>query len=372
MTVAAASLPEKLPPLPVALCARCILRYLSLPFSHPLYLADDAALSQLLNSTYASLGGLLQADQVCPACIGILQNISDECAIISLSTLSKLCQPYSSSCKSFILAASLPSICLFREACILSHLDNRPVVTSIKDLVKALLFPIISRAAFNSQPDSLSPFHIDLKMSHAPSEEELTRKVAPFMQRTIPKNINSKGLRRTSITSSNFIEKALSVITREELQAIPLIIENNVPVDGEMTVYHNPVFLTGSYLKFCRELSQTPWLIDEKRKQGCSVQELVAAPIITHFGIDRQYKFHSAGREDVDVRMLGSGRHFIVEIIDPHNIPRQCRLEEFRNTINESTDRIQVHSLALTMNGSAEFKKLDDGARSKSYDFFLF
>lgn len=35
------------------------------------------------------------------------------------------------------------------------------------------------------------------------------------------------------------------------------------------------------------------------------------------FGYGR-YKFHSAGREDVDVRMLGTGRPFVLEIISPH------------------------------------------------------
>lgn len=30
------------------------------------------------------------------------------------------------------------------------------------------------------------------------------------------------------------------------------------------------------------------------------------------------YKFHSAGREDVDVRMLGSGRPYVLELVSPH------------------------------------------------------
>lgn len=32
----------------------------------------------------------------------------------------------------------------------------------------------------------------------------------------------------------------------------------------------------------------------------------------------REVKFCSAGREDVDVRMLGTGRPFYLEFIDPH------------------------------------------------------
>ena len=29
-------------------------------------------------------------------------------------------------------------------------------------------------------------------------------------------------------------------------------------------------------------------------------------------------KFHSGGREDIDVRMLGNGRPFAIELVDPH------------------------------------------------------
>lgn len=28
-------------------------------------------------------------------------------------------------------------------------------------------------------------------------------------------------------------------------------------------------------------------------------------------------KFHSGGREDIDVRMLGNGRPFLIELINP-------------------------------------------------------
>ena len=33
-----------------------------------------------------------------------------------------------------------------------------------------------------------------------------------------------------------------------------------------------------------------------------------------------EYKFSSGGREDIDVRMLGSGRPFVIEIISPKRI----------------------------------------------------
>jgi len=35
-----------------------------------------------------------------------------------------------------------------------------------------------------------------------------------------------------------------------------------------------------------------------------------------YFGTEK-YKFHSGGREDIDVRMLNNGRPFVMEMVDP-------------------------------------------------------
>jgi len=47
-----------------------------------------------------------------------------------------------------------------------------------------------------------------------------------------------------------------------------------------------------------------------------SVQEEIAKPILPYFR-PKDYKFHSGGREDIDVRMLGDGRPFVLELISP-------------------------------------------------------
>lgn len=44
-----------------------------------------------------------------------------------------------------------------------------------------------------------------------------------------------------------------------------------------------------------------------------SLQEVLAAKVVPLFDADG-YNFLSAGREDVDVRMLGDGRPFILEV----------------------------------------------------------
>ncbi len=93
------------------------------------------------------------------------------------------------------------------------------------------------------------------------------------------------------------------------------------------------LFLEGRYRKLSRDLPQTIFYCPEckghpRRKRGCercegygkitrdSVQELTSWVVARAFGT-RKNKFHGAGREDVDVRMLGRGRPFVLEVIAP-------------------------------------------------------
>ncbi|KAL3340759.1 hypothetical protein AABB24_029071 [Solanum stoloniferum] len=72
-------------------------------------------------------------------------------------------------------------------------------------------------------------------------------------------------------------------------------------------------YIGGRYLKYSRNVSQTRWVIDDERMGEASVEEIIGGAILPIFQGDN-YKFHAAGREDIDVRMLGTGRPFLVEI----------------------------------------------------------
>ena len=76
---------------------------------------------------------------------------------------------------------------------------------------------------------------------------------------------------------------------------------------------HTSVFLAGRYNKYSRELSQTPWMIDGELKTELSTQTCLQEHLLQHIIVD-EIRFSSAGREDVDVRMLGTGRPFILEV----------------------------------------------------------
>lgn len=95
------------------------------------------------------------------------------------------------------------------------------------------------------------------------------------------------------------------------------------------------VFVEGRYRKLTRDLPQTVFFCPEckghpRRRQGCarcegfgkltrdSVQELIGWVLGAAFKT-RRNKFHGAGREDVNVRMLGAGRPFVMEMVGPKN-----------------------------------------------------
>lgn len=117
-----------------------------------------------------------------------------------------------------------------------------------------------------------------------------------------------------------------------------------------------PVFIFGRYLKRVRNISQTRWLCRYCNGEGCevcgftgkkyvsSVEELIAMPAVRLFKA-RDAKLHGAGREDVDARMLGTGRPFVLEVIEPRK--RFVDLKELEEAIN-SQKWVAVRDLEYT------------------------
>lgn len=88
------------------------------------------------------------------------------------------------------------------------------------------------------------------------------------------------------------------------------------------------VYIYGRYRKFKRGIPQTKWPCKACRGKGCkrcngtgrmydsSVEELVAGPVVEALEGSGQ-SFHGMGREDIDARMLGNGRPFVLEVKEP-------------------------------------------------------
>jgi len=116
------------------------------------------------------------------------------------------------------------------------------------------------------------------------------------------------------------------------------------------------VFVMGNYCKFSRVLAQTTHFCRRCRGHGCdactngleseeSVEQLLAGVFVPEFGA-KQLKFHGAGREDVDVLMLGKGRPFVVEILQP--LVRNLDLKKLEEQINKKfKGKISVSGLII-------------------------
>lgn len=120
-----------------------------------------------------------------------------------------------------------------------------------------------------------------------------------------------------------------------------------VMVDFALDKVHlqiNPIFLEGRYRKLIRGIPQTRWPCRKCRGRGCencdftgkmypeSVEELVAYKVL-QVTKGAKSKFHGAGREDIDVRMLGRGRPFVLEIKEPKK--RELKLDTLADEINQ-------------------------------------
>ena len=119
--------------------------------------------------------------------------------------------------------------------------------------------------------------------------------------------------------------------------------ETRRPADGP----RSNLWLESRYRKLVRGLPQTIFYCpkckgDRRRRKGCpqcegfgkltkeSVQELIGRRILPRMQA-KTGKFHGAGREDIDVLMLGRGRPFVYEVIGARN--PLIDLEELRRDI---------------------------------------
>ena len=117
-----------------------------------------------------------------------------------------------------------------------------------------------------------------------------------------------------------------------------------------------PLLIYGRYRKLVRGIPQTPL-----RGYRESVASIICRPFSKASG--GRCIFHGAGREDIDVRMLGNGRPFILEIKNPKR--RNINLEEAAKEINRS-GKIEV--LDLRFSSREEMEKILAGSHRKMYE----
>jgi len=127
------------------------------------------------------------------------------------------------------------------------------------------------------------------------------------------------------------------------------------------------LYLYGRYRKLIRGIPQTRWPCRRCRGRGCpscgftgkqypeSVEEWIAAPLLGATGATTAH-LHGAGREDIDARMLGDGRPFVLELVSPRR--RTLNLGAVRRTIDErAAGKVEVSELSLVGRGTVALLK---------------
>ena len=74
--------------------------------------------------------------------------------------------------------------------------------------------------------------------------------------------------------------------------------------------------------------------------------------------------FHASGREDIDARMLGTGRPFVVEVSKPKK--RSVDLKQIEKPVNaEAVGKVEVSELHFTSKDDVRHLKKGEGAQKE-------
>jgi tRNA pseudouridine synthase 10 len=130
------------------------------------------------------------------------------------------------------------------------------------------------------------------------------------------------------------------------------------PLTEHVRVQVNPLFVAGRYRKLVRDIPQSKWFCSSCRGKGCekcggtgkmypeSVEELASKSLL-EAAEGEKTSFHASGREDIDARMLGRGRPFVIEISKPKK--RFLDLKKLEVAVNANAEgKVEVSGLSFS------------------------
>lgn len=170
--------------------------------------------------------------------------------------------------------------------------------------------------------------------------------------------------------------KAIGKLTCKEVDFLKpdLVIVIN-PFTEKIRLQVNPLFVAGRYRKLVRDIPQSKWFCSNCRGKGCkkcnntgkmypeSVEELTSKFLLeTTQGYESF--FHASGREDIDARMLGDGRPFVIEISKPKK--RFIDLKHVEKQINtDASGKVEVSGLLFASKDTVRHLKKGEGAQKE-------
>ncbi|XP_019186230.1 PREDICTED: putative tRNA pseudouridine synthase Pus10 isoform X2 [Ipomoea nil] len=387
----------------IGVCARCIFRVLGLHeliCSHPSLSysvlitvlgvvrieggdgVDSSAKHELLN-----IQELTTEANVCKICLGVLQFVfSDE-----NGTLLKKDSAYDFASKiaelvkqqqhhqigSFSLEVSLPPLVTENDQAIWLYVQKKyeselwfqqkaaSQCFSTKDVLKLLVIKPLQTLLGLKHMEST--FHIRLTYSGSLRQQNANeRNVGNKRRKTDSAYTQSVDIQK--VEGEAFTRTSSLKSQKDCFDYVKLLIEKVIqPCHLTTQCYRNPIYIGGRYLKYSRNVSQTRWVIDDERMGEASVEEILGGCILPLCQGDG-YKFHAAGREDIDVRMLGTGRPFLVEIQNARQVPSEGFIKDIEIKINSLENQL-VKVRNLKSLGSQGWAMINEGEAEKQKQY---
>ena len=243
--------------------------------------------------------------------------------------------------------------------------DNNYIKDELRYQLRKELGKSLNPLAYNWD----SPFCISLSLEHATGLDTCTdvRKLRPKL---FPRHKGRWGKKCGGPVqvSSIPLQNALKELKGEDFESRSYFLSPiSSSCEHRIEFLHRSCFVAGRYNKFSRELPQTPWVVDGVKKAETSVEELICPKILAAFRASSA-RFSSSGREDVDVKMLGQGRPFLLELVNPMDVSiSQCKLERIEEEINAATTQVAVRNLTQVSRESSALLKEGEEDKRKVY-----
>ncbi|XP_048004170.1 tRNA pseudouridine synthase Pus10 [Leguminivora glycinivorella] len=304
---------------------------------------------------------------VCMSCLGLLQQSTwDDSCRLAKEILDK--KGYD--CTTFACALSAPIATIVREKYMqLTIKDKYPEydmdrVTSLKEAWKwSFGTRLASHIGLTLDSGAVCPLLLTLHYEYPDDVQELE-----VLKSISPSSFAPHKRPAVDVTRRG-AEQALDKATLPQLRLqAPAAAARAVACAAARA----PLYIGGRYIKLSRHLPQTPWLVRGQRMMESSVQEIIFHPIADLYKLapeemEHRLKFVSAGREDVDVRCLGDGRPFAVEISDPRRELTKEELEKACEQISTSGSVVVKYMVHVTKDDLTELKRGEE-SKCKEYE----
>ncbi|XP_058725430.1 uncharacterized protein LOC131596706 [Vicia villosa] len=339
----------------LGLCVRCIFRVFGVQAT----------------TVYASpsLFGLQSpTDKLCTLCLGILQfrfrnddntSITDDVPLL----ISDFVKREGYHCDSFSLEVSIPQIIQHNDNSLRSYMKTKygsqpwfqDTCISAKEAFKfSIMHPLQNLLECKSSTDSLR-----IRLTYSVSKEA---------EKSCSDNVDSCKRRKTDECNLVGQKPSSSSPENESSDCCKFLLEMaNEPCHFTYLCYRAPLYFGGRYLKYSRNVSQSRWIIDDERMGEASVEEIIGGNILPVCQAD-SFKFHAAGREDIDVRMLGLGRPFLVEVQNARQVPSEQFVKDIEKKINSMENKlVRVKNLKLVGSHGWDLMREGEAEKQKQY-----